>query len=600
MLTSAREQKLDAPFDCTGRSFPPSTIATTSLLNFSSFPPIIDATEATKSPGPGAERSKRRFVNMFTSQKFREWLKYEWLYSATDREIFLNSNDFQLILREHFPTLKTRYLRRGHWGIIRRMIGKPRRFSHTFLTEERESVQGKRRNLQYLQHIALTGLLGPMASEHFDNLLTCLPETTHIPLRLRAGTTVCVKLDIPSPGLFLGVIQDSFPSDGHYTVWIEGSLFSSGMTDPSATLAKSSAFIRSFRLVQDEDVLTIPGQTPPDSIPLSTLRYHFKENSLENTITSAPNYHVSAPYGNARLPENITVRPDYENSGNVCASYGPLLSENICTTECPSDAIGGPTEISVDELMIPHTRQSLGAERNCPLTDVGFHSVDHQQHAKLYTSLARLYKVLEQKCYSVETLREMNNVAEAKLSENRNGITVQFQHSYATLILHLDKLNQELKYHMDIVLMHVAMIAQESNMIHLNHITDWRRRCDDEAQEMVSRIKMTQHPSSLDEYKMDLVAKLSSLLIHLCNLSDQRFLNQSLVCIDDLLKEIRQQLHPNNLKCFEMTVEHFVGQIINAVTSTFPTRMQPVCHNVAPSQPPVQLPGAYTDNLTII
>lgn len=35
-------------------------------------------------------------------------------------------------------------------------------------------------------------------------------------------------------------------------------------------------------------------------------------------------------------------------------------------------------------------------------------------------------------------------------------------------------------------------MAQEHNMVELNSVIDWRRRCDDEAQEIVNRMKELQ------------------------------------------------------------------------------------------------------------
>ncbi|KAF6768336.1 hypothetical protein AHF37_03177 [Paragonimus kellicotti] len=541
--------------------------------------------------------AQKRFCNMFTTQKFCEWLRHEWLYSTTDREIFLGCNDFQIILREQFPTLKTRNLLRGQWAIIRRIIGRPRRFSATFLAEERGSVHGKRRNLHYLQQVTLTGSLGPMASEHLDTLLTCLPATTRIPPRLPVGTRVCIRTCTPVQGLFLGVIQDACPGDGHYAVWVEDLILSNNFIDCSPTSADQSGITyRGFRIVPDEDVFPLPNQSLPQSIPLSAIRYHFKENLFSNVEhSSAPGLRMVG-FTNSRFVDTANMRTDYDATP-LSSSGGPLLSDSVCTTECPIEP-NGHTNMVTDNLLVSSLKQDSDAAPTYSFDLPVPHSVDPQTNMKLFASLAKLYKLLDDKRVSVAKLKVMNDTAEIKLSENPNNITVQFQHSYATLILYLDKLNQELKHHMDVVLMHVAKIAQDQNMMHLNYLTDWRRRCDDEAQEMVSRIKMAQRRVTLDDCKLDLVAKLSCLLIHLCNLSDQRIIGQTLTCIEDLLKEIREYLHPSNVQCFELTVEHFVGQIIHAVTSAYHSCFQSSYPFMAQSQPPAPSQMAYPDNMT--
>ncbi|KER30245.1 hypothetical protein T265_03300 [Opisthorchis viverrini] len=622
----------------------------------------------------------RQLCNMFKTNKFCEWLGYEWLYSIVDREIFLGPNDFQLILREHFPTLKTRNLRRSHWGIIRRMIGRPRRFSATFLAEERQSVHGKRRNLQYLQQVASTGSLGPMASEHLDSLLNCLPLTTRIPPRLPTGTKLCIRLYSPVQGLFLGVVQESYQTNRHYAVWVTDMIHSA---DPNSHTA---ADFSGLRIVPDEDAFPLPNQPLPESLSLSSLRYHFKNNESEKSRSSfTSNYQLSGQYNLNPLCDITNIRPEYENRP-TSTSIGPLLSESVCPGDHP---LGQNNPTADDSIMISNMKHTSSETAGCPLSVPVPHVPDAQPSTSLLTSLAKICRILEQKRTSVVTLREMNNLAEVKLSEDLNSLTVQFQHSYATLILHLNKLNQDLKYHMDIVLMHVAtipvpttpyvlstydgeifeavpvsgasseygyvtvvptqltetgtagmtdglsshhgpeqpdraygssgipksfydgqfdascndpygQIAQERNLMQLKHLTDWRRRCDDEAQEMVSRIRLYQSRPILDDCRVDLVAKLSSLLIHLCvstslldlrlmtfffvqNLSDQRMIDQSLTCIDDILREIRACLHPNNLKCFEVTVEHLIGQIIHAVTSPHP----------------INFPASYPSNQTL-
>ncbi|MPC10810.1 Protein lin-9 [Portunus trituberculatus] len=45
------------------------------------------------------------------------------------RPLFGGENDFQIVLKEAFPDLRTRRLTRRQWGMIRRMMGKPRRCS---------------------------------------------------------------------------------------------------------------------------------------------------------------------------------------------------------------------------------------------------------------------------------------------------------------------------------------------------------------------------------------------------------------------------------------------------------------------------------------
>ncbi|TPP63368.1 hypothetical protein FGIG_07917 [Fasciola gigantica] len=102
------------------------------------------------------------------------------------------------------------------------------------------------------------------------------------------------------------------------------------------------------------------------------------------------------------------------------------------------------------------------------------------------------------------------------------------------------------------------------------------------------QIRIYSHPPSAS---LDILNKFR--VIRKQNLSDHRMLGQTLACTEDLLKEIRLGLHPSNVKCFELSVEHFIGQLVNAVTSNYHARGQ---HSVCPTS--VLLPYQHTDNMS--
>ncbi|KAH8859153.1 Protein lin-9 like [Schistosoma japonicum] len=495
---------------------------------------------------------------MFTTPKFCDWLKHEWLYSSIDKEIFLRFNDFQLILREHFPTLKSRSLTRAHWSTIRRIIGKPRRFSSTFLSDERRVVQEKRKNIQYIQYLILTSSLGPMASEHLDNLLNCLPSVTRIPLRLSVGTRVCVCLCTPMQGLYLGLIQNSCPGDGYYAVWIEELIISNDYME-----MKSSSHY-GCQIVPEEDVFPLPNQPLPPCVTLSEIRNHFKENMINSDVAV-----FSSEFSSYKR-----VEPSNNRSNGIIQSLpssGPLLSGSICDTDLHTHE--NSSQVPTGDLLIPQS-QFNNSSLTSPCTEqkMFLQRTDHQAYNEFLIRIIKLYKILARKQSSIETLKQLNDTAEVMILENQN-ITIQFQHNYATLILHIHEINQELKYSMNQILLYVSMIAQEHNMMEVTSIIDWRRRCNDEAEEIVSRMKDLQTNKLIDDNKLDLVAKLISILVYLSKLSDHRYMNQIPACIDELIKDIKQHIHPNNVKCFESTVENAIGQILNVFTNAVYSRM---------------------------
>ena len=54
-------------------------------------------------------------------------------------------------MKESFPQLKTRRLTRVEWCKVRRLMGKPRRCSSAFFTEERAELARKRQKIRMLQ-----------------------------------------------------------------------------------------------------------------------------------------------------------------------------------------------------------------------------------------------------------------------------------------------------------------------------------------------------------------------------------------------------------------------------------------------------------------
>ncbi|EUB59647.1 hypothetical protein EGR_05546 [Echinococcus granulosus] len=265
-------------------------------------------------------------------------------------------------------------------------------------------------------------------------------------------------------------------------------------------------------------------------------------------------------------------------------------------------------------------------------------------------SLVKMERILEKKQKAVAVLKGMNETVESQVSAESSPVTPEFQHKYATLILHLDELNQELKYHIGIVLhhitetpppinedgyvphyqdheFHVSMPTQQCSVLPVYEsqemvidtlpmsggscdiagdygmqdvilVTDWRRRCEDEAYEIVNRLKSSQGSSTVDESKFILVAKLTTILTLLSlinnsqHLQENRMSNSELSCIEEVFADIRQHLHPSNLKCFEQSVEQLISHIVLNLSpsilpmSTSNAASAPSNNNVNPTEPP--------------
>ncbi|MCL4135515.1 UNVERIFIED_CONTAM: hypothetical protein GTU68_055230, partial [Idotea baltica] len=124
------------------------------------------------------------------------------------RPLFEGENDFQIVLKEAFPQLAVRKLSRRQWGLIRKMMGKPRRCSQAFFDEERKSLTKRRQVLRLLQQRKLTDVAS----------IKELPLPSHIPMQLVVGTKVTARLRKPDNGLYTGIIDAVDTSNNTYRI----------------------------------------------------------------------------------------------------------------------------------------------------------------------------------------------------------------------------------------------------------------------------------------------------------------------------------------------------------------------------------------------
>ena len=147
--------------------------------------------------------------NLLKLPKGHRWVYFEFFYSDIDRVLLCSENDFEICLRETFPDLKTRKMTRVEWSKIRRLLGKPRRCSESFFTEERRELNKKRMKIRFLQQRKTAG----ESSQYKD-----LPED--IPMQLTIGSQVTARLRSAGQqdGLFSGRVAAVDTSNSTYRV----------------------------------------------------------------------------------------------------------------------------------------------------------------------------------------------------------------------------------------------------------------------------------------------------------------------------------------------------------------------------------------------
>uniref|UniRef100_A0A4W5JUH7 Lin-9 DREAM MuvB core complex component n=1 Tax=Hucho hucho TaxID=62062 RepID=A0A4W5JUH7_9TELE len=207
-----------------------------------------------------SQRIGLRLRNLLKLPKAHKWCIYEWFYSNIDRPLFEGDNDFCLCLKESFPNLKTRKLIRVEWGTIRRLMGKPRRCSSAFFSEERTALRQKRQKMRLLQQRKLA------------DVSHCKDLPDEIPLPLVIGTKVTARLRGVHDGLFTGQIDAVDTGAATYRVTFDRNGLGTHTVPDYEVLSNEpnetmpiSAFAQKQRPSRFQNFMTPPRETYPSA-----------------------------------------------------------------------------------------------------------------------------------------------------------------------------------------------------------------------------------------------------------------------------------------------------------------------------------------------
>ncbi|XP_015573347.1 protein ALWAYS EARLY 3 isoform X2 [Ricinus communis] len=89
---------------------------------------------------------KKKLSNCLSSYLVRRWSIFEWFYSAIDYPWFAKREFVEYL--DHVGLGHIPRLTRVEWGVIRSSLGKPRRFSEQFLSEEKEKLNQYRESVR--------------------------------------------------------------------------------------------------------------------------------------------------------------------------------------------------------------------------------------------------------------------------------------------------------------------------------------------------------------------------------------------------------------------------------------------------------------------
>ncbi|XP_044146796.1 protein lin-9 homolog isoform X2 [Bufo gargarizans] len=176
--------------------------------------------------------------------------------------------------------------------------------------------------------------------------------------------------------------------------------------------------------------------------------------------------------------------------------------------------------------------------------------------------VTRLSKILMVKKGQIKKLKDMNTEAE-KLKSYSAPISIEFQRRYATIVLELEQLNKDLNKVLHKVQQFCCELAQDQGLQPANQPTDMRRRCEEEAQEMVRQANTSSgQPCVQNESLTDLISRLTAILLQIKCLAEGGDLNSfEFKSLTESINDIKNSINPSNIRCFQDNVEIHVAHI---------------------------------------
>uniref|UniRef100_H0XPR2 DIRP domain-containing protein n=1 Tax=Otolemur garnettii TaxID=30611 RepID=H0XPR2_OTOGA len=327
-----------------------------------------------------------------------------------------------------------------------------------------------------------------------------------------------------------------------------------------------------IRLLQQRKVADVSQfEDLPDEIPLPlaigtkvTARLHHAYGGLfTGQIVAVDTLNATYTVTFDRTELGTHTIPDYEVLSNEPHETMPIAA--FVQTEQPSQCFMTPPQLP-DTLPL----QSLITD-NDPLSgqsawtsNISGSDTDTSGAipVEFLIYVTKLSKILRIKKELIEALREMNTEAE-RLKSYSMPLGTEFQRKYATIVLELEQLNKDLSKVWPKVQQYCYELAPDQGLQPADQPTDMRRRCEEEAQEIVRHANSPTGQFSIgNEDLTDLVSKLTAILLQINCLGEGGQLNSSeFKSLTDSLNAIKSTIDASNISCFQSNVESPIAHI---------------------------------------
>lgn len=469
-----------------------------------------------------------RLRNLLKLPKAHKWAIAEWFYSYVDKPLFECRDEFMNHVNELAPRLGTRSLIRHEWVNIRRRMGRPRRCSAKFFSEERKELDRKRQVIRTLQSRK------PGEFKDSVSMLSDMPEK--IPMTLPLGTKVTARLRSPQDGIFAGTVAAYDSLNAMYRVTFE-------------RIGLGTHAIPDYEIVSENF---------HEMLPLHSFTKDFRPNLMSIYQTNNLGFTTNLGF-TANLTNNYLQKKEKIDGGaGAAAGAGSLYfkpQKHLATNNAAarnalsmklnkSDPLLGQDSVGVSPI-----RQQLTRNRG--------YSTSLLEH------LVRLEKYIAVKADRIQRLNKMNGTAELAMgdmiSHDENGdrhrrqIAVNFQRQYAFNIVTIERINAELMFELTKVQELSSSLTRNPNVQAMISPTYLREECRAKASQTVDDINKGMVKNTR---MIKLLKDLTTLLIVTQNLGGDCEVSEVNEVLEGCLEEVRGNLIcSENREVFQMSVQ---------------------------------------------
>uniref|UniRef100_A0A0N5A8E7 DIRP domain-containing protein n=1 Tax=Syphacia muris TaxID=451379 RepID=A0A0N5A8E7_9BILA len=485
-------------FSC--RSTDPSSIQAPRRFGGRSRPGQADLSHTIKD-------NLRRLKNVLKLPKARRWVYCEFFYSEVDQQLFLGDNEFSQLLRESFPNLQCRNLRRPEWRAIRRLIGKPRRCSQAFLNEERQALEAKRAKVRQIYE----GTVLNLSSDSLD-----LP--LRLPRPLVVGAKIYARVRQPKDGIYAGTIDAVLP-DSYRVVFDKEEMIPPQIIKDSEVMSEQKVELLSLAYFLEQNRASMPSSLMKLGSNAQQLTPRFSDSRFRNDLSS---------YSKLGIPKRIPMNGLHFLED--CVFY---LFELSC----------------FKRLFILVRDEKVG---NFPV--------------RMLVILVKLAKLIELKKGFVKQLGDLNGEAE-KMNLLSNSYPTAFQRKYAQLVIDLETLNKQMQAYLNGVNEYITQLLPQLSEVTVTARPEaLRKLCHTHALQIVKHCNNGLNVKT--KRALDLITSLIALLLQVRSLGQQRCTPYDLHTLSESLSEIRKLIRPSNAAAFQDYVEVHMKQIHNMMLNS--------------------------------